>query len=165
MNCKNKDEELVELRRMIDRLALAENGDYQALADDLRRVRHKFHAFIARVVEQPINNHLQSLDQHSIVEKREVAKWLNNELRSLGLAIRSPGTGEPGHLRATSSSGEFGRFQVALTGEKRRSAKSSDTLFHLELMPFPDRFRHSGQQSWQARASRPRKTNQKSPNR
>jgi hypothetical protein len=155
---RTKDETAERLKRIIDELGSERNDAYPALAAMGRDARDLLHELIASSIEAPLNKHLASLPQDSLPEKKELAKWLNSELRTLGLALKCPRTGKPSYLRAGDHYiAATGRFAICLTSDRqRRRTLSSNTLFPIKLMPFPDRFRHESEprpKSWTDRAS------------
>lgn len=88
--------------------------------------------------EPVLNEMAQSLPQATYEEKKALAKWVNAEIRELGLAIRCPKTGLPGILRGHAGGiPGVGRFHVEVTdaqGVQRRTVTST-TLPKLDLMP------------------------------
>ncbi len=94
---------------------------------------------IARALSPHFVYHVTFMPQETYDEKRELAKWVNGELRRFGVAIRCPKTDLPAFLVADPGGRPgFGRFQleVTLDGKPHRSV-SSGTLMHLSLMAAP----------------------------
>ncbi len=89
------------------RLATLVDADVSNLSEDYgsRRLyflaqREALTSLSARHLRDPLNTHIASLPKDSYEEKRQLAIWLNSELRSLGLAIRCPKTGLPTYIHA-----------------------------------------------------------------
>jgi len=93
---------------------------------------------IAQSMEPLLNEHMARLPQASCSEKQALAKWVNAELRELGLAIRCPKTGTPAYLMGSPVlPDQAGRFQLEIRQEnsgRRHRTLSSVTLPHLTLM-------------------------------
>lgn len=94
---------------------------------------------IARALSPHLNYHVALVPQDTYDEKRELAKWVNAELRRFGVAIKCPRTGLPAFLVADPGGRPgSGRFQLEVTqdGKPHRSV-SSGTLMQLSLMASP----------------------------
>lgn len=132
----------------------AEAGDYASISNRLRQARHLFHEHLADLVTEPLNRHLATLPHEELIQKQEISKWVNMELRTLGIAIRCPKTGEPAFLSGTQSSDSaHGRFQIRVASDPnfKRTCSSKD-LFRLDLMSSPDRYLGADRTaSWTAR--------------
>jgi Ran GTPase-activating protein (RanGAP) involved in mRNA processing and transport len=90
---------------------------------------------VRRAMEPALNQRAAALPQGTYDEKKELAKWVNGELRRFGLAIRCKGKrcflmGNPGGQPG------IGRFVLEYTDDqgKRHHPLTSVTLPHLELM-------------------------------
>jgi hypothetical protein len=95
-------------------------------------------AVIARVLEPALNEEAKSHPQNTYEDKKALAKWINAQLRSLGLAIQDPKTGKPCHLVGSPGNRPgIGRFMLNITDESGRLVHSvtSVTLPHLQLIP------------------------------
>ena len=102
-----------------------------ALVDDARKEA-------ARVLQPAINDRAAEMPHEKYEDKKRLAKWVNAELRRMGLAIRCPRTGIPCYLMGNPGGQPgFGRFLLEYTDEegKRRHPLTSVTLPHLDLMP------------------------------
>lgn len=113
------------------------HGGYLRAAQHLRNARQLFHEQVAIQVAPLLNKYLEKVPKSTLQEKQELAKWVNAELRSLGLAVRCPKTGQAAMLRADPGHDEeHGRFQIALISNDlaRKRTVSSPELFQLDLM-------------------------------
>jgi hypothetical protein len=110
--------------------------DYGAVARQLDDADQRFRRTVAEHLEAAINDHLGNLAQATYAQKQELARWVNNELRRFGLAIKCPKTGLPAILLADPGDDDRGRFQldVRVQGKSKRTV-SSVKLFQLTLIP------------------------------
>lgn len=143
MTEKNTDD-LAELRRLVRKVIESGPGGFEAHAERARGVRSAVHAEIASALGPVLNAHLNTLPQDTLVEKREIAAWVNRELRQLGLAIRSPVSDSPGILVANpgrdGDQGEKSRFNIITRDAAgRRYSPSSGWVPELELVEDPPR--------------------------
>lgn len=93
---------------------------------------------IAKAIQESLTTHLATMPQESYGEKKSLAKWVNAELRALGLAIRDPKTGRPCLLVGDPGNRpEQGRFLLDYVDESgsRVHAMTSVALPPLVLMP------------------------------
>lgn len=68
---------------------------------------------IAAQLEQPLNVEINARPHASYDEKKELAKWVNGELRSFGLAIKCPKTARPAILLGSpTGTPGVGRFHL-----------------------------------------------------
>lgn len=91
---------------------------------------------VVRALEPVLNEHVASLPHSTYEEKKTLAKWVNAELRRVGLAIKCPKTGHPCLIVATTGNRPtVGRFVLDYTDEqgKRRHPISWSVLPQLEL--------------------------------
>jgi hypothetical protein len=105
----------------------------------LTEIRHVFLQVLAENLQNCLNEHLKSIPEDTLAEKQALATWVNEQLRSLGLAVRCPKTNLPGILTADfkdSANNEVSRFRVEVRNERRGRFKSMavNTLFDLTLM-------------------------------
>jgi hypothetical protein len=99
---------------------------------------------LARSIAPLLNSHLSTMPQTTLAEKRELAIWINAELRDLGLCIRCPKTGLPGLLYADfkdSQNDGVSRFRIESRRASGRRTETSvfKTLPELGMMPEPVR--------------------------
>lgn len=114
-------------------------ADYLKAAGAAMRMRHTFHRQLSAEIESRLNRYLKSQPQESLEEKRELASWVNAQLRHLGLTIRCPKTGNPATLIAdfkNSQESHISRFRIQGKDEygKRVRSSLSDNVPDLELM-------------------------------
>lgn len=130
------------------------DSPYQKISRTAHELRERFHRSLVAVMEGPLNREIQKRKQENCEEKQDLLRWLNPELRSLGLAIKCPKTGRPGMLQVDSGY-PGGRFVLELldrTAGKRRSFSSVDELPEFEFCPHPVR-REPLSEYWAKRAS------------
>jgi len=128
--------------RLVKLLTPANSEGYAAAAVRLRDARRLFHEIVAVQTTNPLNAAWQQTPHETLQEKQEAARWINAELRSLGIAIRGPKTGEAALIHADPVPyNHSGRFQVLLTSTDlgRKRTFSSATPFKVELIPHYER--------------------------
>jgi len=121
-------------------LRFQDGDDYNTFASRVRIARKLFHEEIADIICDPFNKELPRRPHNTLVEKQELARWANAEMRSLGIAIHDKKTGDPASLRADTG-GKNGRFQIELISNDRgrkRTFTSAD-IFLVQLMPHFER--------------------------
>jgi hypothetical protein len=130
-------------------LGEAGSEDYLAAASKLRTARDAFHEEIASRLCDSLNNHIAKMPQSTLEDKKSLAKWLNAEMRSLGIAIRCLKSGGPAYLQAAVGDDRLrGRFQVCLLEHPNHArTQSMQELTSLEFMAGPDRGRHGNERS------------------
>lgn len=133
-------------------------GGYERVAKRLREARELFHEEIAYLVAAPLNQHLARMPQATLQEKQELAKWLNAELRFLGVAVKDPHSGHAGYLRGSPRYKDKeggGKFQVCVAdGQDVRATVTSKVLMPLEFVGNADRGgRLRERKKWQDRIS------------
>ncbi|HKQ48575.1 MAG TPA: hypothetical protein VJZ71_10940 [Phycisphaerae bacterium] len=92
----------------------------------------------ARLLEPALAAEASRQPQRTYDEKKTLAKWVNAELRRIGLAIRCPRTGRPSLLLANAGGQPgIGRFHLEHTDAEGRRHRSvtSVALPELKLMP------------------------------
>ena len=111
--------------------------DYETRRCLLEQLSDISRSVIAAALEPSLNKYAATVPHETYDEKKELAKWINAELRRFGLAIKSPDTGSPCLIVATTGRNPaVGRFVLDYTDEfgKRHHPLSSGTLPHLEVM-------------------------------
>lgn len=116
-----------------------------AATPDEYRSRHKalaaasvtFRLELARALEPALNAAAAAMPQESYEDKKALARWLNAELRTLGLALRDEVTGRPCLLVGDPGNRPgLGRFVLDYLDDGRRvHAWTSVTLPPLRIMP------------------------------
>ncbi|MEQ1728804.1 MAG: hypothetical protein ABL982_10515 [Vicinamibacterales bacterium] len=116
---------------------------YQNLYERLREARATFNELVADRLESAFNEHVCGMASETLEHKQNVAKYVNAQLRPLGLAIECPKTkyaallsAGPGHDPA------HGRYRVVLIGssnENRSTVAGLKELPRLRLVPRPER--------------------------
>lgn len=127
--------------RIADLLQPADLDEFWSVTARLKELRNLVHKHIAYVLEPVLNHELSRRPHNTLTEKQDLTRWANSQMRSLGVAVQCPKTGEPAILRAGVDGGEGGRFQVELIDQSRGRSRtvSSSTLFPIQLMPHPER--------------------------
>ncbi len=112
--------------------------DFAARREALRELHGAVRTAFASSFEAVLNAHAATLPQQTYEDKKTLAKWVNAELRELGLTIRCPRTGQPALLRGHPGGvAGVGRFHLEITdsaGVQRRTV-TSVTLPELQLQP------------------------------
>ncbi len=109
-------------------------ADYRA---ECERVFDGGREAVGRVLEPALNAEAQQRPRHTYEEKKELAKWINGELRRFGLALKGPRTDRPCLLMGNPGGRPgFGRFVLEYTDEagKRHHPLTSVELPGLTLM-------------------------------
>ncbi len=146
-----EDRHLAGIRRSIRALIADTPHRYELTCTALRRINAVVLDEAANALKPVLNERVRRMPSATMEQKKELAIWLNSQLREFGLAIRCPKTGHattlqvnPGHDR------ERGRFRLDRFDENHRytSTFSSVGLPELELRP----------SEYGARSSLPRKS-------
>lgn len=118
--------------------------DYNGQVERLRALRSSFHEELAAAFEPIFNAALEAAPHEDLESKRALCTAANDTLKSLGLAIRCPRTGQPVIMVADNryEGDEAGRFRLemrARSGHHATRTLSSPTLVQFELMEDPAR--------------------------
>jgi hypothetical protein len=122
------------VRRIGDLLAVDRQASYSQLASKFRKVRDEVAELISKEVADSLNGHLDKMPQETRAQKQELCRWLNAEMRSLGIAIRCPKTGEAAMLHVDPT-GQNGRFQIELI-DRENGRKRTLTSVSLPTLTF-----------------------------
>jgi hypothetical protein len=90
----------------------------------LQKLRHAFHREIACSLEPVLNSHVAGRPQNSPDERKELATWINQQLRDIGLAVQCPKTKHPASLIVDwqyADDPEITRFRFAFRSDSGRS--------------------------------------------
>jgi hypothetical protein len=116
--------------------------DYPTRYERITAMRHDIQRAFASALTEPLNQHVSSLPQTTLEEKREIASSINRDLRLLNLAARCPETGRAAILLAESGyldrSSKF-RFKSIDEAGHRWRRGISERAPRLELMEAPPR--------------------------
>jgi hypothetical protein len=128
-----------EISRHLDALlaSLPKDAPYEMKAEKLAGLSHEVRQRIAAELGPALNIKAQAMPHHTYDEKKELARWVNDQLRRFDLAIKCPKTGQPSLLLVmTGDHPEIGRFVIEhKTPEgKRVRPVTSTKLPQLELM-------------------------------
>lgn len=117
--------------------------DYTKQVEGLRELRTAFHQELAAAFEPAFNAALDQTPQDNLDEKRQLCTDANATLKSLGLAINCPKTGQPAIMVADvqGRDDDQGRFRLEVRAIRGHSSRtfSSRTLTHFELVGDPVR--------------------------
>ncbi len=121
------------------RAALGNDSDsYAEIRERAKSVRSIIMAEIARALTASLNAEAKQRPQDTLIEKRELASWVNHELRQLGLTLAFPGTGRPAILTATPGrrdADEGSRFRLESKDDRGRRIMSPSLMWMPELDP------------------------------
>lgn len=128
-----------EISRHLDAIlaSLPKDAPYEIKAEMLAGLSHEVRQRIAAELAPALNIKAQAMPHHTYDEKKELARWVNDQLRRFDLAIKCPKTGQPSLLLVmTGDHPEIGRFVIEhKTPEgKRVRPVTSTKLPQLELM-------------------------------
>jgi hypothetical protein len=115
---------------------------YLPLTGKLADVDKAFRLAMAQRLAAAFNKYVVALPASSYDDKRALARWVNAELRRLGLAVVCPKTRRPAVLLADPGGvSGVGRFQFQSEGPDGRKVRaySSATLPVVELTAAPER--------------------------
>lgn len=98
---------------------------YDALVGHLGELESLVRQEVAARLQPVILQRVRLMRQETYAEKQEVARWVNGELRRLGLAVRCPVTGKPGTLVVDLGGAQetVSRFRVETRAEGHRTRK------------------------------------------
>jgi len=103
------------LKQLYELLQPGLNEDYRRASMRLSKAREIFHEEVANQIAGPLNSYLSFQPAGTRLQKQDLSRWLNAELRTLGIAIRCPRTGQPAFLRGGPGHKEDqSRFQICL---------------------------------------------------
>ena len=106
----------------------------------LRLAREEFHKCVCTQIQGMLSVEFSSMPHATIDEKRTAASWVNAQLRTLGLAIECPQTGQDTMLKVVSDvGGGHPRFQLRSFGTDPKGTHSSTAPIPLTLTPHFDR--------------------------
>lgn len=128
----------------LDRLLATVPTDvpYEEQAEEGAKVSHAFRQRLAERLGPELNKRLRGTDEiagiphNTLDEKKELARWVNDQLEPLGLAVQCPNTGLPAKLRGTKGNwpgvGTF-CYQIYRDGKPEKTAYA-DELPELTLI-------------------------------
>lgn len=139
MTGESKDTIQELLKRACELVEDEKTCSYAELVMRLRDAQQAFHEAVAERFAPALNSHLGGLPSDRHTEKQAIARDVNADLRSLGLAIACPKTGKPAVLLASPGhEPSKGRFQIGLIdalATNRARHSSSVALPVLSLRP------------------------------
>lgn len=113
-------------------------SDFRNHSEQLAHLFEAVRMAFARQLEPAINAQAANLPQGDYEKNKQLAKWVNAEIRRFGLALRAPNAEDPCLLvGALGPRGTGGRFFLEYTDSagRRHRPLTSTTLPHLELIP------------------------------
>lgn len=118
-------------------LAAALPAGYEQRAADLAKLNHEYRQELAAQLTPALNAKIRAMPHGTHEEKKELARWVNEEVERFGLAVKCPNTGLPAKL--VGDKGDYtgtGRIQfLTLNAEgKRKPTASPKELPELELI-------------------------------
>jgi hypothetical protein len=128
-----------ERSRHLDGLidSLPKDAGYEKKAESLAGLNHEFRQRIAVELAPELNAKIQGMEHETLEQKKELGRWVNEQLEPLGLAVQCPNTGRPAKLRGMtggSSWPDTGRFCFETHHDgKREKSSYSETLPELML--------------------------------
>lgn len=128
--------------------------NYEQQIQEFKSLSESFRQKIASNVLPALKREIESKTISTIENKKDLVKWVNSELRPLGLSIRHPKTGLPATFVADPGNHpETGRFQLRSEGKTFSTPDISTLLDNLELMEAPQR--EEGLAKWADRVEKP----------
>ena len=105
------------------------DAKYEQVASVIAEANHDFRREMAARLEPALNADIQGMKHDTLEQKKELGRWVNEELEPLGLAVQCPNTLKPAKLRATTGSSNWpdtGRFyfETVKNGKQTKSAFS-----------------------------------------
>jgi hypothetical protein len=140
-----------------ERVTEGETDDpYKRLSNQLEGELHEVRRRIAEELAPVLNARIQAMPHRNYEEKKELARWVNEELRRFDLAIKGP-TGQPSVLvaaRGNPPDVEIGRLFLEYKSSDRNRARTQlpPQLPPFELMEAAPR--REALREWHERASR-----------
>ena len=136
-------QEIAPWRRQLRDHLLTLRGDSETQLNLLASLRHAFQQDLAGAAGPVMTAEVQRRDEGILESRREVCSWVNAQLRTLGLAIRCPRTGQPSILVADARDehDHRGRFRLEHRDAGGRASRTlaSVTPPVLDLMEDPPR--------------------------
>lgn len=140
MTDQTQEESLIHEFRVLIRKVLGAGNEFATIRGRTAAMSKAMREEFAEVAERPFNAAVQSRPHATLVEKQELATWINRELGEMGLTLRCPRSGLPSILQAVPGHIEgAGRFRFNSVDETGRHFNhfTSTTLPDFQLMPDP----------------------------
>ncbi|MCK6484484.1 MAG: hypothetical protein HUU22_02225 [Phycisphaerae bacterium] len=135
---KKENDQFERVRRAIRAVLAESSSSYDSLRGQLLRLNDLVRSETGAALQPALNERMQRMPHATYEEKKELAKWINGELREFGLACRCPKTGHATSLQANPGHDErVGRFRFDRIDEsdRRTSTFTTTELPTLELRP------------------------------
>lgn len=120
--------------------AVGQEGEEATYEEVARRIAERMYDIkrqAAAELAPALNARIQAMPHDTLEQKKELARWVNDQLEPLGLAVRDPKSGLPAKLRGTTGSNQWpdvGRFIIEIyTGGKQKVTSTSYKLPELTL--------------------------------
>jgi len=107
--------------------------DYSRRHEQMTAIRQSFYRQLAIALAQPLRDYLVSLPQETYEQKSHLARWLNEQLNSVGLAVLCHRTYRPATLIAESDSTGKGYYALEVHDESSHHIR---TLSKRRSLPF-----------------------------
>ncbi len=149
-------------RELLDALSatVPKDASYEEQIAHREALKHAFNQKLAVDHGDSLKAELRRRPHETYQDKKELVKWVNSELRRLGLAFKSPKTGQAATFVARHGNHPgIGKFQIVSVepdgSEKTFNTPDLDTLLSsLELMDAPSR--REPLSEWRERVTRDR---------
>jgi hypothetical protein len=141
----NSDEDLRLVRKFVrEWFRKRENAGFATVLNDLRQIREAAMETMAECFASRVNLWVRDQRPQSIDGKRSLARYVNHQLRALGLAFVCPKTGRPGFFIVEhGKNAKEGRFRLvvpdaeAVRGRWRTTSSNDVPDLALCCMPCP----------------------------
>jgi hypothetical protein len=131
-----RNSDLDQLREALAKFAANLPKDIDCQRNAFVALRDAMRDEVARAFQCTLNDEAKKLPQETYEEKKALTKWINGELRQLGLAIKNKKSGHPCFIFATTGNNPaVGRFVLDYRDDRGRHQHpfSSLSLPELEL--------------------------------
>lgn len=113
------------------------------VVNEILEERDRFMNQMASKLSRPLNNHLKTITQNSLSEKRDAVMFINHLLDGLGFAIRCPNSGLPTRLEVCvlpyHENGKYRLLEIPSSTKRRHYTQRSTFLADLELTLRPSK--------------------------
>jgi hypothetical protein len=111
------------------------DASYEDEAKDAAARIHAVKQQVAEKLAPALNARICEKPHDTLEQKKELARWVNEQLEPLGLAVQEPKTGRPGKLRGARGNRPTGCFEIEVKIDgKQEYPTTSDDLPELQLM-------------------------------
>lgn len=120
-------------------LKLKDDLSYEETVAKLAKLTHEFRQRVAEELAPALNARIRLPDMphETLEQKKELARWVNEQIEPLGLAVQCPNTGLPAKLRGVTGSNRWpdvGRFCCEIYKDRKQKKTAYwDSLPELTL--------------------------------